>query len=314
MSVQVTTAFVEQYKNNVQLLLQQKGSLLRNLVLTETVVGKNAFTEQIGATAAVVRATRHGDSPLISTPHARRRLSLADYEWGDLIDDLDNVRMLIDPAGPYSQNAAMAMGRAMDDVIITALDGTAQTGVAGGTSTVLPVGTMTGQGTGTQGVGVQYDDDGAGVTNVGLTPDKIIRAREILMSNQVDPSEDLYFLVSSKQVRDMMAWGTTSSDTTNTPIFSSFDYNPARPLISGEIAKFMGFNFIVTERLNTASASVRKCLAFAKSGMKLGIGSDIKARVQERPDKSFANYVYYSMALGATRLEEEKVVRIDCAE
>tara|TARA_R100001594_G_scaffold5297_2_gene16827 strand:- start:5804 stop:5950 length:147 start_codon:yes stop_codon:yes gene_type:complete len=48
MSVQITTAMVEQYKGNVEHLVQQKGSRLRSAVGVETVVGKNAFFEQIG--------------------------------------------------------------------------------------------------------------------------------------------------------------------------------------------------------------------------------------------------------------------------
>ena len=35
MSSQITTAFVQQYSNNVQMLSQQKGSLLRGTVDTE---------------------------------------------------------------------------------------------------------------------------------------------------------------------------------------------------------------------------------------------------------------------------------------
>jgi len=59
MSVQITTAFVEQYKGNVEHLVQQKASRLRPAVSVETVVGKNAFFEQIGATNARIRTTRH---------------------------------------------------------------------------------------------------------------------------------------------------------------------------------------------------------------------------------------------------------------
>tara|TARA_Y100000034_G_C6771675_1_gene344295 strand:+ start:444 stop:659 length:216 start_codon:yes stop_codon:yes gene_type:complete len=63
MSVQITTAFVEQYKGNVEILVQQKGSRLRDAVSVETVTGKNAFFEQIGSTAARKRTSRHSDTP-----------------------------------------------------------------------------------------------------------------------------------------------------------------------------------------------------------------------------------------------------------
>ena len=37
-------------------------------------------------------------------------MSLVDYEYADLIDDQDKVRMLIDPTSTYAQAAASAMG------------------------------------------------------------------------------------------------------------------------------------------------------------------------------------------------------------
>ena len=128
MSSQITTAFVQQYSANVQMLSQQMGSRLRDAVRVESIVGKNAFMDQIGVATAQLRTSRHADTPQLDTPHARRRLSLADYEYADLIDDEDKVRMLIDPTSSYAQAAAAAMGRAMDDVIITAALGTASSG------------------------------------------------------------------------------------------------------------------------------------------------------------------------------------------
>ena len=65
MSSQITTSFVEQYKNNVQLLYQSMGSKLRGAVDVETIQANNAFFEQIGATAAIKRTSRHGDTPQI---------------------------------------------------------------------------------------------------------------------------------------------------------------------------------------------------------------------------------------------------------
>ena len=65
MSSQITTSFVEQYSSNVSLLSQQMGSKLRSSVDEESIVGKNAFFEQIDSTAAVLRTSRHGDTPQI---------------------------------------------------------------------------------------------------------------------------------------------------------------------------------------------------------------------------------------------------------
>ncbi len=97
MSVQITTAFVNQFSSNIQMLSQQMGSLLRNAVDVETVNGEKAFFDQVGSAAAVLRTTRHADTPLVDTPHSRRMVTMSDYEYADLIDDQDKVRLLVDP-------------------------------------------------------------------------------------------------------------------------------------------------------------------------------------------------------------------------
>ena len=53
-------------------------------------------------------------------------VTLDEYEWADLIDTADKVKMLADPTSQYAQTAAFAIGRSMDDVIITAATGTAK--------------------------------------------------------------------------------------------------------------------------------------------------------------------------------------------
>ena len=53
---------------------------------------------------------------------------MVDYEYADLIDNQDKIRTLIDPTSSYALAAAYAIGRAMDDEIISAVSGTAFTG------------------------------------------------------------------------------------------------------------------------------------------------------------------------------------------
>ena len=285
MSSQVTTAFVQQYSANVQMLSQQRGSLLRDAVRSETMVGKNAFFDQVGKATAVKRTTRHGDTPQIDTPHARRRMSLVDYEYADLIDDQDKVRMLIDPTSAYAQASAAAMGRAMDDELIAAATGTAFTGETGSTSTSLPAGQQIASG------------------SADLTLAKLIEAKKILDLADVDPSINRYIAVGPNQIEALL---------NNTTVTSS-DFNTVKALVQGEIDTFLGFKFIVTNRLAIAS-NIRTCFAWAEDGLALGIGKDVTARIDERADKGYATQVYYCMSIAATRMEEEKVVSIACDE
>lgn len=285
MSAQVTTGFVQQYSANVQMLSQQKGSLLRDAVRVEAMTGKNAFFDQVGSATAQKRTTRHGDTPQMDTPHARRRVSLVDYEYADLIDDQDKVRMLIDPTSSYAQAAAFAMGRAMDDEIIAAATGTAFTGETGSTSTALPSGQQIANG------------------GTDMTVAKLREAKKIMDLASVDPSIPRYIAVSPEQIDALLG---------DTNVTSS-DFNTVKALVQGDVNQFMGFNFIVSNRL-AKSGNIRSCFAWAEDGMALAIGKDVNARIDERADKGYATQVYYCMSIGATRMEEDKVVQIDCDE
>ena len=290
MSSEITTAFVQQYSANVQMLAQQMGSRLRAAVDVETITGKNAYFDQVGVTAAQVRSSRHADTPQIDTPHSRRRVSLADYEWADLIDDQDKVRMLIDPTSSYAKAAAAAMGRSMDDVIIDALGGTAYTGEAGGTSTSLPS---------TQKFATSQQTD-------GLTIAKLLDAKKKLDLKDVDPSLKRYVVCGATQIEDLL----------NTTEVKNSDYNTVKALAMGQVDSFLGFKFIMSNRLNLDSTYTddRLCFAFTEDAIKLAIGKDVSARIDERADKSYSTQVYYCMSIGATRMEEEKVVQIPCNE
>jgi hypothetical protein len=286
MSVQITTAFVNQFSSNIQMLSQQMGSLLRNAVDVETVNGEKAFFDQVGSAAAVLRTTRHADTPLIDTPHSRRMVTMSDYEYADLIDDQDKVRLLVDPTSTYARAAAAAMGRAMDDVIISAAFGTSLTGKDGTTSTPFDA------------------NNSIAVGGDGLTLAKLLEAKEILDSNDVDPSIPRYIACSPKQISDLLG----------DEEITSADYNTVRALVKGELDTYVGFKFITTNRLPVDGSNDRRVFAWAMDGIKLAVGKEPTARIDERADKSYATQVYYCMSVGATRMEEAKVVEIICDE
>lgn len=293
MSIQITTAFVEQYRANVYHLTQQKGSKLRRAVRTEMINGKNAFFEQLGSTSARMRTSRGADTPRMDMPHARRRCSLNDYDWADLVDGEDQIRMLIDPTSQYAEAAAMAMGRAMDDAIIAAADGTAYTGVDGGTSTAFDTNMI---------VDVQVRWPGVSADDCGMNVAKILDAKRLLGANNVDPDEECWLLLNARQIKSLLM----------DEKISSHDYNAVKPLVQGQVSQFGGFNIIPTERIGVDSNSDDKCLFWAKGGMLLGVGKDISTRISERPDKNHATQVFASMSIGATRMEEVRVGYIEC--
>lgn len=290
MSTQIPTGFSEQYTTEVQLLLQQEPSRFRTAVMSRNYTGKSAkAVEQIGAVTAQKRTTRHADTPLIDTPHDARWVFPVDYEWADLIDEQDELRAIADFEGPYVQNGAAAQNRAIDDEIIAAFfSDTTKTGEDAGTTT-----------TWTAFVAANAAHQIAH-GSAGLTVAKLISAKQALMAAEVDVDrERLYVGLSSAAHADLLA----ETETT------SVDYNMSRVLVDGRIRSFMGFNFIQSERLpNDGTTWNLPC--WAESGMHLGVWGDVVGRVSEREDKSYATQVYTKSTIGATRVEEKKIVEI----
>lgn len=284
----ITEAMVKQFGANVEFLVQQKGSRLRSAVRVETgIVGEDAFFEQLAETAAVKKTTRNADTPLVKSDHRRRRVSMFDFEWADLVDKQDKLKLIIDPENAYAINAAWALGRAIDDEIILSFNASASTGKTGSTSTALPASQL------------------VLPAAAGLTVDKLRQAKEILDSADVDPDEPRFIAVSPAQMTDLL----------ETTEVTSSDFNTVRALVQGQLNTFLGFTFIVTNRLPAnATADGRLNFAWAMNGMLLAIAQDMQTRIEQRADKSFANQVYLSLGIGTTRMQEEKVVQIDCIE
>lgn len=313
MSNQISTAFIETFRSNIIMLSQQKGSRFQGKVRMETQAAKTDYYERVGSVDAQEITTRHGDTPILNTPHTRRALTLVDAEYGDMIDEMDRVRLLIRPDDAYVKAAVWALGRKKDDQVIAAALGNAYGGVSGSTATALPS---------TQKVACH---DGSTTTGVNLNVRTLRKVAEKFDSNDIDPDIPKYFAYTSSQKQSLLA---------ETEVTSS-DYNTIRALVAGEIDTFMGFKFIRTERLVRSSTDItynvstgvvgsgtgtitaansRRCFAWVEDGLVMAIGKETAAKIAERADKRFGTQVYVRQSVGATRLEEVKVVEVDCSE
>jgi hypothetical protein len=313
MSSEITTAFTKQFGATIQHLSQQKGSRLRSAVRSESQRGKVGFYDQLDATVAVKKTSRHSDTPQIDTPHARRRVSLVDYRVADLIDDEDKLRMLVDPTGDYATSFMWALGRAMDDEIIDNAFGTAYTGEEGNTSVSL---------TNSEKLAAH---DGSTTTGVNLNVQTLRAAKKYFDANDVDPSLKRYMAIGSSQLQSLLG---------ETEVQSS-DYNTIKALVQGEVNTFLGFEFIRLERLPASATNItydatdgtvgsgggtitaansRRCMAWAQDGLLLAVAQDMKIRVSERDDKDYSTQVFACMGIGSTRMEEKKFLEVDCSE
>lgn len=296
MSFTVDTAFVNSYKSNIEIKFQQTGSRLRPYVRNESQSAEFGFYDRIGPTEANEMTGRHQDTPLNSTDHDRRRVALRDFNWADLIDKKDKIRMLADPTSSYTMNAVYAFGRKMDRVIIEAAFGTAYTGKDGNTTVALPA---------SQVVASNYVESGGAVAS-NLTIGKLRRIRYLLdKAEATDPemAADLYACVDPSQIQSLLR--TTEA--------TSSDYNTVKALVAGQIDTYMGFKFIKSNLLPVA-ANIRDTLFWEKQGLLLATNSDVEVDVGPRRDKNNTVQVYCEAHFNAARMWEEKVIKCQCDE
>lgn len=293
MSLNLPTHYVQQYANNIALLLQQKGSKLRPYVMSGSHVGKQAsVVDQFGAISMSPVVSRFAPIPRTDASADRRWILPLDFDVNQLIDQFDKLRLLTDPESMYVQNAVYAAGRQMDDLIIDAFFGTAKTGETGSTSTTFPA---------AQQVAVNF----GAAANVGLTVAKLREAKRILMANEVDVDSDpITVIVKAKQHDNLLAEAQVIST----------DFNERPVLVDGKVTRFLGMNIVHCERLDADGSSYDRIPIFAKSGMYSGIWNDMTTDISQRKDLQghpWQAYVY--MTANATRLEEGKVVEVKCA-
>jgi len=300
-SANLPTLFVSQFSQNIMLLLQQKGSKIRGAVMEGSHVGNQASpVDQVAAVEANKVVTRF--APIVRTDALldRRWVSPQDYDIAQFIDNFDKLRLIIDPTSSYVQSTVYALGRRIDDEIITAFFGTAKTGTAGTTSTSFPSGQI---------IAVNQE----ATPNTGLTVAKLRAGRKLLMKNFVDLDTDpLVCIIAASQHDDLLR----ETQVVN----SSYNVTAAgRPVLSedGMIRRYLGINFIHCERIVNSNyldgSGYAQVPLYARSGMYFGVWGDVYTSVDRRVDLSSQPWqVYGKLTCGATRIEEKRVVNIKC--
>lgn len=312
----IDTAYVNQYGKTLDLVAETKGGKFNGLSLEDQVTGEVAFYDQLDSVfaGAVDTSANSGgmNSPDDTITHLRRRVELANYEVGILLDRFDKVQTLINPESEYVQRQVSALMRKKDIEFISGAFGDAATGKNGGGAA------------GVLGTGQKILQ-----ANSGLTIAKIREARAILQKNGVDlddPMNEAYLAVTPAQIEDLL--GNTEA--------TSADFMNVKALVSGGIDTFYGFKIVVSNLLpfvatdtnvanltwsssdvpavSSTDDNVRGCFAWVKSGIRAAVGMGIETDIAKRADKRFNWYAYSAMRCGAVRMEEEKVVQIQCSE
>lgn len=297
MLVSLPEHYQTDFADNWEHLLQQKESRLENKVRRATVKGKERTFSQLGKSKMRLITTRNGQTIPSDTAMAKRWVRPKGYDEVTFIDEFDHIALgeLPAPESEHVNSHAMAAKRTIDEVIIAGLEGTAYIGEDGTTAVDLAAANM---------VAVNYVLSGSAV-NSGLTLAKLAKAKYLLDAAEVE-AEDRYFVHSAKQLNDLL---------NNVVEVKSSDYNEVKALVDGKVTRFMGFDFVMTQLLTlTTATDVRTCVAYHKNGVVLGIGQEKSVKIDIRADLNHTIQIRTTLLIGATRMEEERVVLVYCDE
>lgn len=126
MSTSLPNSFIRQYEADVHDVFQREGGYLRSTVRMKTgVVGKSTTFQKIGKGIATTKA-RHGVVTPMNQDHTAIECLIEDFYAPDWVDKLDEAKTNIDERAAIARGGAWAIGRKVDEQILTVLDTTTE--------------------------------------------------------------------------------------------------------------------------------------------------------------------------------------------
>ncbi len=281
-----TVLYGKQFEDNIQLAAQQLISKFREKCVVKTgVQGSSKAFGYVDKETARTKAGRMQDT-IWDDASANRVTAYMEFKYKALMMDIeDELQVIADPKSSYVTTSLAALRRDIDSKFLAALRGDKFTGRNGTTVTTLP----------------NSQKIAAGAA--GLTLVKLINTLELFNDADVDEMDEKYIAIAPQQLSNLL----------NITEIKSSDYNTLKALVPGKVANFMGFNFTVSTLL-AKTAATRFCMAWSKSGAGIALGKDIVGRVDEVQSKHYNWATYASMFIGATRIQDVKVVEVSCIE
>lgn len=306
----VPTWFYDQFSDTLYHVCQRKPSLLQQAVIVEDITAEDKAFDMMGMFSLVDKTARSPATPTLDPTTQRRWLKPAPAHNSVLYDRDDDLAMLINPVGDFTNAFRYAVNRKKDSVIFTALNATVQAGRKYGDSTVAWTDAAYARGGTGRVIAHDTSVGNAQGASTGLTKEKIELAVEYFRVNDVDPDIPLFGVVNPVQVTDM--YGQEE--------FISADYNSDKPLVQGRLlGNWMGVNWISYTGVKLGSnndvdadTNVYPVWVWAQDGMKLGVADALTIKMSEESTLSYSQRVYVHINVGAVRMDEDKVCKIEC--
>ena len=280
----ITSAFVEDYKDSIIHLAQQGEARLRPHVMEVPSHGEHYNFDRMAPTNAVEKTARRLDTVYVDEDLDRRVASPRTFTHTLTFEREDQVQMIADPRTNFAHNQAMAMRRRYDQSIVEAATGTALDGT--GANVAFPAGQVVGDGTG------------------AISFTLVSQVQELFLSNDIMTDEPKVMVVGPVQVRQMMAEAkATSRDFVDGGALDKLATYGITP-------NFMGFTWIMSNLLQAPAAGELSCLAFTRQAIGLAVNHDVEVIIDRNPSKSYMYQVFAQWTAGCVRVEDEQIVHL----
>jgi len=308
-----TEAFYNAYTAGYEHILQEKKPAYQGLMREERIEGENESYDFLGTIELDQKVTRFEDIPIEDMTHNRRWIAPEWYRKGIFVDKEDDIALHTDPTGDYIQALAKGVIRKENEVITAAFFADVQAGKSPGDDTATLADSLYVYSTRitTGGRTLAHDvqsDYTAGGTSTGLTIEKLILARQALVELDNDPDDMFYIACAQKQMSDLLREAETQS----------IDTNIIRSLVAGVVNEYMGFRFVVTNRIVIGSSndvdadtSVYELPVWTKEGMLFARHESPIFNVDWLPRKQIWQ-ISARVGMNAIRMDESKMIKIEC--
>lgn len=281
MAFTIDKATVKTFEDNVRHLAQQKDSRLRAWVQEKDKTSAVHSFKRIGAQTLALKVGRRVATPVNDSVWSNRVATPASYDGGDTVESEDAAQMIINPTSEITIAFGNAVRRQYDDIIIAAAFANAPDEAAG--ANAFPAGQVFGD----------YNGE------MDLTVATAVNA--LFLTNNIDPEDEKVFVIGPNQARKLLHETRATHG----------DFVEAKQLVSGGfIRNWMGFTWVVSNRLSHPAGGQVDCIAMTRKAMGLLVTEDLFVRVAEDPSLSFLTRVYSKISAGAVRVEDEQIVRV----
>ena len=308
-----TEAFFNSYTTGYEHVLQERKPQYQGLLREERIEGENESYDFLGTIELDEKTTRFEDIPIEDMTHNRRWIAPKFFEKGLFVDKLDDIALHTDPTSDYIQALAKGEIRRQNITVTDSFFANVSGGKNPGDDTYVFTESLyvTSTNTTTAGRVIAHDtqsDFTAGGVSSGLTIEKLVLARQALMELENDPDDLFHIAVSPKQMSDLLREAETQS----------IDTAIIRSLVAGIVNEYMGFRFVVTNRIKIGSSNdvdvdtnVFEVPVWTKEGMLFAKHTSPIFSVDKLPRKQIWQ-ISARVGMAAIRMDEDKVLRIEC--